>query len=299
MLWLLAFALLLAISLARRRRALTAARQLAGWILVAAALAAAAMVAPPVLMLRKLIGFVVMPTTVVWVLLVVLAVRAWREPRWRWPVLGTLLTYTLAGCPITAYVLTRGLERPFETILPLAGTETYDALLVMGGGTERRRNDEDGALQLGESGDRLRLAAALHAQGRAPVLVTSGSGVDGRRDVSAETASLLAEMGVPTAVVVRLPGPRNSASEVEAYARLVTERGWTKVGLVTSARHLPRVLALCRRQGLRVDPLPSDFRSHTPHWELSVIVPCGECFAVVEAAAWEYLGIAAVHLFGG
>ena len=43
----------------------------------------------------------------------------------------------------------------------------------------------------------------------------------------------------------------------------------------------------------------ADVLERAQQGELSVIVPCGECFAVVEAAAWEYLGIAAVHLFGG
>jgi uncharacterized SAM-binding protein YcdF (DUF218 family) len=131
------------------------------------------------------------------------------------------------------------------------------------------------------------------------VLVTSGSSIDGSRDLSADTASLLQQMGVPPDVVVRLPEPRNSATEIASYARLASERGWTKIGLVTSARHLPRALALCRRQGLTVDPLPSDFRADVPDWEPYAIVPSGSGFAAVEAAAWEYLGIAAVHLFGG
>jgi uncharacterized SAM-binding protein YcdF (DUF218 family) len=194
----------------------------------------------------------------------------------------------------------RSLERPFETILPLAGTARYDALLVMGGGTATRPDldDEARSPQLGQSGDRLRLAAAIHAQGRAPVLVASGSAIDRHRDFSADTAALWQQMGVPADVVVRLPEPRNSASEVAAYARLASERGWTKMGLVTSARHLPRALALCRRQGLTVDPLPSDFRADDPRWDLPAIVPTGDGFAAVEAAAWEYLGIAAVHLLG-
>jgi uncharacterized SAM-binding protein YcdF (DUF218 family) len=116
--------------------------------------------------------------------------------------------------------------------------------------------------------------------------------------VSAEAASLWAEMGIPADVVVRLPEPRNSAAEIVAYTRLVEERGWTRVGLVTSARHLPRALALCRRHGLRVDPLPSDFRADVPPWDLPAIVPNGEGFADVQSAVWEYLGLAAVHLLG-
>lgn len=214
--------------------------------------------------------------------------------------IAVLAAYSLAGCPITSYILMRSLERPFETIFPLRETTRYDALLVMGGGSAARPDDDAaGDPQLGEAGDRLRLAAAVHQQGRAPILVTSGSTIDGRRDLSAETAALWNDMGVPTDAVLRLPEPRNSASEISAFARLIEERGWSRVGLVTSARHLPRALALCRRQGLKVDPLPSDFRASPPSWDLRAIVPTGDGFAAVEAAVWEYVGLAAVHLLGG
>ena len=247
-----------------------------------------------------MIAFAIMPGTVVWILLVVLVVRSWREPRLRWLAIAALLAYCAAGSPIAAYLLLRGLERPFERIFPLAGTVRYDALLVMGGGSGARPDlDEDGSPQLGQSGDRLLVAAAIHEQGRAPVLVTSGSTIDGQRDVSAETATLWAEMGIPPDAVVQLPEPRNSAAEIEAYTRLVAERGWTRVGLVTAARHLPRALALCHRHGLLVDPLPSDFRADSPTLDPTAFIPNGEGFAGVQAAAWEYVGLAAVHLLGG
>lgn len=301
MLWLLTFAAALAIVLARRRRSLGAGHRWVLWLLIVASLAVAIAIAPPVVVLRKIVGFLLMPTTVVWIALVALTVRSWRDPRWRWPLIGVLTAYSVAGCPITSYLLMHNLERPFETIFPLTETTSYDALLVMGGGGAARPGaDADGEPQFGESGDRLRLAAVIHKQGRAPILVTSGSSTDGGRDLSAETAVLWMELGIPADVVVQLPGPRNSAAEVAAYARLVEERGWTRVGLVTSARHLPRALALCRRQGLRVDPLPSDFRAVSLRWDdLGVIVPNGGGFASVEEAVWEYVGLAAVHLFGG
>jgi uncharacterized SAM-binding protein YcdF (DUF218 family) len=271
-----------------------------GWLLVAASLTAAVIITPPFVELRKLIGFVLMPATLVWILLLALIFRSWREPRSRWPLVATFVAYSVAGSPITSYLLLHGLERPFEAVFPLAGTARYDALLVMGGGSATRPpGDTDGPPQLGPAGDRLRVAAAIHAQGRATVLVTSGSSIDRTRDLSADTVALWQDMGVPATAVVRLPGPVNSATEVEAYARLVAERGWTRVGLVTSARHLPRALALCRRHGLQVDPLPADFRHRTPDWDPAALVPSGQAFADVQEAMWEYAGIAAVHLLGG
>jgi uncharacterized SAM-binding protein YcdF (DUF218 family) len=298
--WLLTFAVTIGITLARRRRTLEARWRWIGWVLVVTSLAAAVAIAPSWVGLRKSVAFLLMPPTVLWIALVALAIRSRREPRWRWPLLSVLLAYSAAGSPITSYLLMRGLERPFESIFPLRETASYDALFVMGGGSSSRRDDDGvGEPQFGESGDRLRLAAAVHEQGRAAILVTSGSSIDGSRDMSAETATLWEETGIPPEAVLRLPAPRNSAAEVAAYARLVEERGWSRIGLITSARHLPRALALCRRHGLRVDPLPSDFRAIRPRWDLPALVPTGDGFASVEAAVWEYVGLAAVRLLGG
>ena len=44
-------------------------------------------------------------------------------------------------------------------------------------------------------------------------------------------------------------------------ARIVRERGWTRLVLVTSAAHLPRALGCFHAVGLRPDAFPTDYRS--------------------------------------
>lgn len=296
---LLALALVVAIWLARRGRSLAARWRITGWIAVLAAAALAAALAPPVVVLRKLVGFVLMPATVVWIGFAALVVRAWRERRWRGPLLALFAAYSIAGSPWAAYLLLLGLERPFADAHPLEAATQYDAVMVMGGGTSALPHGDASDTQLSPYGDRVRLAAALYTRGRTPFLVTSGSSLDGERDFSAETSALWSELGIPEAAIVRQAEPRNSAGEIAAYARLVEERGWRRVAIVSSARHLPRALALCRRYHLAADALPSDFRAEQPSWDVLTIVPNGAAFAEVENAVWEYLGIAAVHLIGG
>jgi uncharacterized SAM-binding protein YcdF (DUF218 family) len=268
----------------------------AGWGLVLAALALAVATTPPVVALRKIVGIALMPTTLVWLLLIALLVRSWREPRWRRIHAIALAAYTAAGSPWSSYLFLSSLESPFRSLRPLAEPTTYDAVAVMGGGSSLTPSE---APQLNMSGDRIRLGATIFAQGRTPLLVTSGSTVDGERDVSAETAAIWTQMGIPEDTILRVPRPRNSAQEIVALAQLASERGWKRFGLVTSARHLPRVLALCERYGLEVVPLPADFRADPPAPGILGVVPTGDGFADVGYAAWEYLGIAAVHLFGG
>ena len=261
-----------------------------------AAVALAAATTPPLLVLRKIVGFVLMPTSLVWLFLLVLLIRSWREPRWRWAHAAALVAYTAAGSPWTAYALLAALERDFVAIRPLDMPASYDAVMVMGGGSSRTPSQ---TAQLNVSGDRIRLAAAILERGWTPLLVTSGSTVDGDRDVSAETEAIWIDMGVPPAAILRVPQPRNSKQEIVALAELAGDEGWKKVGLVTSARHLRRVLALCERYDFEVVPLPADFRADRPGPGLLAILPTGDAFAGVGDATWEWVGIAAVHLIGG
>ena len=263
-------------------------------MLGAAALAVAT--TPPVLVLRKIVGFVLMPTSLVWLLLLALLIRSWREPRWRWAHAAALVAYTAAGSPWTSYLLLTSLEDDFAAIRPLDESASYDAIVVMGGGTSRTPSKTP---QLNVSGDRIRIAAAIFTRGGTPLLVTSGSTVDWSRDVSAETEAIWVAMGIPREAILRVPAPRNSVQEIAALAELARERGWKHVGLVTSARHMPRALALCERYDFEVAPLPSDFRADRPAPGLLAVLPTGDAFADVGNATWEYVGIAAVHLVGG
>jgi uncharacterized SAM-binding protein YcdF (DUF218 family) len=292
-------ATVLALWLLHRGRSLDSRWRVAGWLAVAGALGLGMALAPPVVLLRKMVGVVVMPPTLIWIAMAALVVRSWREPQWRWLLLALFGAYSIATCPWTAYLLLRSLERPFEEIRPLEDPTVHTAVMVMGGGTSALPSWDSRQPQLGTSGDRVRLAAALYVAGRTPVLVTSGASIDGARDISAETVTLWAAMGVSPAAVVRLPRPRNSVEEIGALAALVEDRGWPRVGLVTSARHLPRALAICRRRAIACDPLPADFRAEKPARGIYGVMPSAEAFAGVESAAWEYVGLLAVRLVGG
>jgi uncharacterized SAM-binding protein YcdF (DUF218 family) len=54
---------------------------------------------------------------------------------------------------------------------------------------------------------------------------------------------------------------RNTRENAERSARIVRERGWRTLLLVTSAMHAPRAEAAFRGAGLAVDVLPVDRRS--------------------------------------
>lgn len=242
---------------------------------------------------EKAIARLIMPTGLLWLAGYLGVVRLAADGR-RGAALvaGVLwLGFTAAGNLWVGGVLLRALEAPFR-VDPVATEAPLDAVLLLGGGTAVR---PDGEPQLGPAGDRVRVAARLQRQGRTRFLITSGTSVAGlqqaeARDLAQETRTLWLEMGVPAAAIITLPGPRNTREEIAALQALAVERGWRHVGLVTSAWHLPRALALGHAAGMTLVPFGADFRGEDPVAGFFGLIPSANGFYRVQTAAWEYLG---------
>lgn len=247
------------------------------------------------LIVRKAIALLLMPVGLLWFGLVLATFVTWRRrQRLRWLLATLLIGLTIAGNPWVVRLLMGSLEAPYASIRPFEADEVYDAVFVLGGGSSLTF---EGAPQLGGSGDRIRLAAALYHAGKARILVTTGSGFDGR-SLAAETKALWSQLGVPGEAVVMLAGPLNTSQEIEAIEELLAARPWQKVGLVTSARHMRRAQLLARQSELELDSLPADFRAATIPLPFLGIIPQASALYEFEAAAWEYMGALSVQYFG-
>lgn len=241
---------------------------------------------------EKTLALLLMPAGLVWLLLLALAALCLRR-RLRGPAalaLAAVLVYTLAGNARVARMLAGSLERRVP-VLDLAALEPLDAVWVLGGGTEQ---DPAGRPQLGSSGDRVFLAARLWHAGKARLLVASGvarNGVGGFRDGGQETRALWRAVGVPDAAILAVPEPCwNTRDEIRACARLQAQFGWRRIGLVSSAAHLPRALALAARAGLDCVPLGADRLDRPRRFQPQDLVPQADAFETTQRACWEYLG---------
>ncbi|NJK89436.1 MAG: DUF218 domain-containing protein, partial [Myxococcales bacterium] len=87
--------------------------------------------------------------------------------------------------------------------------------------------------------------------------------------------------------------PRNtSPQEIAAIAAWVkTATAVRSLGLLTSAWHLPRAMALAEREGLEVVAIAADVQFEASVGE-SILdyLPHGPAFQLVHRAAWETLG---------
>ena len=175
--------------------------------------------------------------------------------------------------------------------MDLACVQPFETVFVLGGGTEEKPL---GGPELGMAGDRVALAAQLWHAGKAQLLVASGCSRDragGFADLGQETRALWLSLGVPDQAIRVVQEPCwITRDEIAAYQRLQTRFGWRRMGLISSAWHLPRAMGLAGRAGLAVTPLGADWRGRRHPFQVRLLVPQPEGFLFVQWACWEYLG---------
>lgn len=171
--------------------------------------------------------------------------------------LYTLLTTPMLADACMRYLETR--ETPFD-----AGMDPpLNVLVVLGGGT--RQGPE--RAQAGSSGDRVVYAAQLYHQGLAQQLITTGSPLPGmpadQRSASEQTVEIWTRLGIPAQAIQTLEG-HNTFQEIQSLKRALPSMSGERVGLLTSAWHLPRAMRLARAQGLTtVIPVAADYQMQT------------------------------------
>ncbi len=243
--------------------------------------------------LRKLIGVLIVPTGLLWLGLIAGAGRAWWLHQWRVAALLTVavVVYTVAGNVwLGSWLLTR-LELRYPEV-DIATCQPFDVVVVLGGGTAATPS---GRAQLASDGDRVLVAARLYFAHKTPLLVASGSTAPAlgiSRDHAADTDEIWRTLGIPATAIMQEADAHITADEIALYKKLRDHYGWKRIGVVTSAWHLPRALAIAKRMQLELQPIPAAYvgasrpRGFTPIY----LVPQIGGFVTLHLALWERLG---------
>lgn len=241
------------------------------------------------LAVQKVVGTVLMPAGLLWLgLIAATAIAALGRHWWTTGLsAAALLLYTACGNVWLGCALLAGLERQVLPAPDVDALAPFDAICVLGGGTDLM---PDGSPRLNGSGDRILLGARLFLAGKTPILVAGGQSIDGVRSLGEETRTLWGGLGIPASAVVIVPEPRVTRTEMDRYHALCRERGWKRVAVVSSAWHLPRVLSHARRLEWDVTPLACDARSRPYPADFLWLIPQSRGFERMELACWERLG---------
>jgi uncharacterized SAM-binding protein YcdF (DUF218 family) len=138
----------------------------------------------------------------------------------------------------------------------------FEAIVILGGSIVLPRLSGERP-ELIDTSDRIWEGARLWHAKVAPKIIVSGGSVEHELGLPGETEAeamrfFLVDLGVPPDAIVLEDHSINTIENIYEVHRLV---GDARVALVTSAAHMPRVLAIAAREGLSVSAFPSNFRA--------------------------------------
>ncbi len=210
------------------------------------------------LIAEKSLTTLVQPLGALWLLLAGWTLQLLATSRLRQAIVPSLVWIALTLCSTAPMVDACNYYLEFTCIESTSGRpfdpardEPLDALIVLGGGT----NDGPYRAQAAQSGDRIVYAAELFQQGLARRLITTGDAtatISGQevRSASEITKEIWTKLGIPADSISSLSG-RNTYEELQSVRALKrSELAGKRVGLLTSAMHLPRAMRLASAQGL-------------------------------------------------
>jgi len=200
---------------------------------------------------------------------------------------GWLLFSVLGSAP-GAHSCIRSLEYQFTSFAP-GIDEELDFLVVLGGGTSQGPQ----RAQAGNRGDRLVLAAQLFHQGHAKRLITTGDSTAAfgkvRSNPRGHTLEIWHHLGIAPEHIGELNGI-NTYQEIQSLKLLREEFPAARIGLLSSAFHLPRALRLAQAAGMSdLIPVGADYQAQVEPYLFVDFIPSALSFDQVARSQHEYM----------
>lgn len=213
------------------------------------------------LFLSKLLPLFIYPVGLSSILLVVAIATFWKRPKVAAISVGLALGVLIFSAnSIVGDGLTRILEYQYP---PLTQSPKAEAIVVLGGCTLSAHSPRPW-VEVSEAGDRVLYAAKLYRDGQAPKVILSGGRIDWKGGGAAEAldmSELIQSMGVPEADIILEPESLTTYENARNVNQILKQQDLKgALLLVTSARHMPRSMAIFKKLDLPVIAAPTDFQ---------------------------------------
>ncbi|GAB2915557.1 YdcF family protein [Paralcaligenes ginsengisoli] len=136
--------------------------------------------------------------------------------------------------------------------LPEAG-----AIVVLGGNTANNRPNWFEPYDKETAAPRVDTAALLYKSHRAPIIILSGAALEGKVSEAKMMARALEQQEIPEQALILETRSRNTHENGLYTVEKLKALHITRILLVTSALHMPRAMAVFRKQGITPIPAPS------------------------------------------
>lgn len=201
-----------------------------------------------------------------------------------------LVLVWLSSISPTRYLLMRPLETRYP---PIPAAARPDVIVVFGGGIISASPEAGaGASPTQVSAKRAAYAFTLHRRLGVPIIVSGGDPYNESQTTEGELMrSQLIEWGVSPEQVTAETASANTLGNARFVKALLARRGFSRPALVTSARHMPRSVAVFRSMSVAVIPAPTDYTSLDHRFSPWDVLPSAASLDVVGSALHEYLGM--------
>ncbi len=218
--------------------------------------------------LKKFVAYWMMPLPFC-VTVMLIGVLLWRSARWarfgRCLVVGALGLFVVLCNAYVGYALLRPLETRYPALPEFTATQPVPAevrelgyIVVLGAGNGQTPNTAATNLLSTASLGRVVEAARIARAVPTAKLITSG-GPPGPDSHAAVVARALRSLGIDGDRIIEITNVLDTEDESRQVQRIAAG---AKVGIVTSAWHMPRSMALFRSAGLQALACPADFQTH-------------------------------------
>jgi uncharacterized SAM-binding protein YcdF (DUF218 family) len=258
------------------------------------------------LFISKLLPLFIYPLGFSCLLLIISLILWWKFPRFvPIPIALAALVLLLSSNGWISNAIVQSLEwQNIPQTIPNA-----EAIVLLGGATKSATIPRP-MVDVSDRGDRVNYAAQLYREGKAPLIIAAGGRVawrGGGRSEATDMAELLTTMGVPNNAIELETESLNTYENAINIKPILTKKGIIKVLLVTSALHMPRSLAIFKKQGIDVIAAPTDFMvseqeiaEPNASWEAFILnlLPDTDRLEKTTKAMKEYIGIIVYRLKG-